>query len=171
MANSFWVFGLSERTFEKETILWQSLFLHPNFLNVILPENLQSVDHYWTWGKSPQRCWHLKNLNFQQFLKLMSEIGKNDGRWCFTRILNLCSKTFKMLEFNLWIDLLLSHGQNSWFPKNAFSESDLEKMLHAVFMRPQNFGTKIKIHKKVLNFCWIARVLFWRKVFFSSRTC
>ena len=30
-------------------------------------------------GKSPQRCWHLKNLSLQQILKLMSKIEENDG--------------------------------------------------------------------------------------------
>ena len=134
-------------------------------------KKFQSVDHYCTWGKSPQRCWHLKTLNLQQLLELMSKIKENDGCWCFTRMLNFCSKTFRMLELTLWTDLLFGHCQHFGFSTNVFSESDLEKMLHHFIMLPQNFGTKFKIYKKVLNICWIARVFLWRKVFFSSETC
>ena len=94
----------------------------------------------------------------QQFLKLMSKMGKYDGSSCIAKLLNFGSQSFKMLEFTPWNDLLLSHGQHFWFPKNAFSESDFEKMLDAVFMRPQNFGTKFKIQKKLLTICWIALV-------------
>ena len=72
-------------------------------------KKFQSVDHYCTWGKSPQRCWHLKTLNLQQLLELMSKIEENDGYWCFTRMLNFCSKTFRMLELTLSTDLLLGH--------------------------------------------------------------
>ena len=113
----------------------------------------------------------LLNVFLQQFLKLMSKMEKYDGSSCIAKMLNFGSQTLKMLEFTSWNDLLLSHSQHFWFPKNAFWESDFEKMLDAVFMRPQNFGTKFKIYKKVLNICWIARVLIWRKVFFSSETC
>ena len=122
-------------------------------------------------GKGPQRCWHLKNLTLQQIFKLMSKIKENDACWWFTRMLNFSSKTLKMLTFTLSTDLLFAYCQHFGFSTNAFSESDLKKMLHAFFMLPQNFGTKFKIHKKVLNICWIARVAIWRKVFFSSRTC
>ena len=122
-------------------------------------------------SKSPQMCWHLKNLSLQQNLKMMSKIKENDGYWCFTRILNFGSKTFRMLEFTLSTYLLFAHCQHLEFWTNAFSESDPKKMLHVFFMLPQNFGTKFKIHKKVLNICWIARVFLWRKVFFTSETC
>ena len=135
--------------------------------------SIQNVSKCWSlmWEKSPQRCWHLKNLTLQQILKLMSKIKENDGYWCFTKMLNFCSKSFRMLEFTLSTDLLFGHFQNSAFSTNAFSESDLEKMLHQIFMLPQNFGTKFKIQKKVLNICWIAHVFSWGKVFFSSRAC
>ena len=58
-----------------------------------------------------------------------------------------------MVELTLSTDLLFGHYQHFGFSTNAFSEYDLEKMLHAFFMLPQNFGTKFKIHKKVLNIC------------------
>ena len=107
----------------------------------------------------------------QQFLKLMSKIRKNDGYWWFTRILNFVSKTFRMAAFTFSSDLLFGYHQHLQFSTNAFTESGREKTVNLVFIVPQNFGTKIKIQKKVLTFCWIARVLFWRKVFFGSRAC
>ena len=94
----------------------------------------------------------------QQFLKLMSKMKNYDGSSCIAKMLNFGSQTLKMLEFTSWNDLLLSHSQHFWFPKNAFWESDFEKMLDAVFMRPQNFGTKFKIQKN----CWL---------FVESLTC
>ena len=110
------------------------------------------------WGKSPQMCWHLKNLSLQQILKMMSKMEENDGYWRFTRILNFGSKTFRVAAFTLSTDLLFGRQQHFQFSTNAFTESDLEKIVDLVFIVPQNFGTKFKIQKKVLTFCWIALV-------------
>ena len=110
------------------------------------------------WGKSPQMCWHLKNLSLQQILKMMSKMEENDGYWCFTRILNFGSKTFRVAAFTLSTDLLFGRQQHFQFSTNAFTESDLEKTVDLVFIVPQNFGTKFEIQKKVLTFCWIALV-------------
>ena len=94
----------------------------------------------------------------QQFLKLMSKIRKNDGYWCFTRILTFVSKIFRMAAFTFSSDLLFGYHQHLQFSTNAFIESGREKTVNLVFIVPQNFGTKIKIQKKVLTFCWIALV-------------
>ena len=63
------------------------------------------------------------------------------------------SKRLKMLDFTSRSDLLSSDSQHFDFSTNAFSESDLEKMLDLVFIVHQNFGTKFKILRDVLTFC------------------
>ena len=83
---------------------------------------------------------------------------KNDGYCGVTKTVRFFSKRIKMLDFTSWSDLLSSDSQHFEFWTNAFSESDLEKMLDLVFIVHQNFGTKFKIRKKVLTFCWIALV-------------
>ena len=67
------------------------------------------------WEKSPQKYWHLHKPSLQHFLKMMSKIRENDGYWCFAKMLNFGSKTFKMLEFTLRIDLLFSDSQHFVF--------------------------------------------------------
>ena len=69
---------------------------------------------------------------------------ENDGYCCFTKMLNFGSKTFKMLEFTLGIDLLFSDVRHFWFSKMDYQN---------LTMLPQSFGTKCKIQKKVLNIC------------------
>ena len=81
------------------------------------------------------------------------KIKENDGYCCFTRILNFVSKIFRMAAFTFSSDLLFGYHQQLQFSTNAFSECDVEKMLHAFIMQPQNFGPKFKIYKKVLNIC------------------
>ena len=78
---------------------------------------------------------------------------ENDGYCCFAKMLNFGSKTFKMLEFTFGIDLLLSHIRHFWFSKMHCQNLTRKKMLDELFMLPQNFGTKFKIYKKVLNIC------------------
>ena len=63
-------------------------------------------------------------------------------------------------EFNEEENFNKTESFNFGFSMNVFSESDLEKMLHVLFMLPQKFGTKFKNHKKVLNICSIAHVFF-----------
>ena len=82
---------------------------------------------------------------------------ENDGYCCFTRILNFVSKTFRMAAFTFSSDLLFGYHQHLEF-SNAFTESGREKTADLVFIVPQNFGTKFKIQKTVLTFCWIALV-------------
>ena len=78
---------------------------------------------------------------------------ENDGYCCFAKMLNFGSKTFKMLEFTFGIDLLLSHIRHFWFSKMHCQNLTRKKMLDEIIMLPQNFGTKFKIYKKVLNIC------------------
>ena len=132
------------------------------FKTMILSGKLATKKWRTIWASfSSYNIWSFYPTFFlQHFLKLMLKIGKYDGSLCIAWMLNFVSKTFRMVDLTRWIDLLFSHSQHFWFPKNAFSESDLEKMLDAVFMRPQNFGTKFKIKKKLLTICWIALVLF-----------
>ena len=104
------------------------------------------------WGKSPQRCWHIKNLNLQQILKLMSKIKKNDGHWCFTRMLNFCSKTFRMLEFTFGIDLLLSHSHHLWFSKmHCRNLTRKKKQWMKYLCYPKILAQNSRFRKK----CWI----------------
>ena len=85
---------------------------------------------------------------------------KNDGYCRVMKSVRFFWKRIKMLGFTSRSDLLLSDSQHVEFWTNAFSESDLEKMLDLVFIVHQNFGTKFKIRRNVLTFCWIALVLF-----------
>ena len=79
---------------------------------------------------------------------------ENDGYCCFAKMLNFGSKTFKMFEFTFGIDLLLSHIRHFWFSRmHCQNLTRKKKMLDELFMLPQNFGTKFKIYKKVLNIC------------------
>ena len=147
----------------------------------MLPEKDQW--HILTFGPKTERvsrCWSLlwkkkstKVLAYHkpQVATFLCIDVENDGYCWFAKMLNLVSKTFKMLEFTFGIDLLLSHIRHFWFSKMHCQNLTRKKMLDEFFMLPQNFATKFKIYKKVLNICWIARVLFWRKVFFSSETC
>ena len=100
----------------------------------------------------------LPNIFFATIRQIDVKIKENDGYCCFTRILNFVSKIFRMAAFTFSSDLLFGYHQQLQFSTNAFSESGREKTVDLVFIVLQNFGTKIKIQKKVLTFCWIALV-------------
>ena len=88
-----------------------------------------------------------------QVATFLSNDVENDGYCCFAKMVNFGSKTFKMLEFAFAIDLLLSHSHHLWLSKMHCQNLSRKKMLDEIFMLPQNFGTKFKIHKNVLTFC------------------
>ena len=48
---------------------------------------------------------------------------------------------------------IFDDSQQFAFSKHAFSEFDLKKRMHVLFMLPKNVGTKFKIQKKVLTAC------------------
>ena len=81
-------------------------------------------------------------------------------------------KTFQNAWIHFWNRFTFKSQSAFLLLAKCLSESDpKKKTVDQLFMPPQNFGTKFKIHKKVLTFCWIALVAVWGKVFFSSRTC
>ena len=78
---------------------------------------------------------------------------ENDGYCCFAKMVNIGSKTFKMLEFAFAIDLHLSHSFIFGFRKGIVRICPEKKNAGRNFYATQNFGTKFKIHKNVLTFC------------------
>ena len=100
----------------------------------------------------------LPNVFFATIRQIDVKNKENDGYCCCTRILNFVLITFRMAAFTFSSDLLFGYYQHLQFSTNAFTESGREKTVNLVFIVPQNFGTKIKIQKKVLTFCWIALV-------------
>ena len=153
-----------------------------NLFNVILPEKDQW--HILTFGPKTERvsrCWSLlwkkkvhKSIGISQTPSCNISLYWC-GKWWILLLRKNVEFWFKDVQ-NAWIHFwnrftFKSHSSFLVF-ENALSESDLKKkMLDEFIMLPQNFGTKFKIYKKVLNICWIARVFLWRKVFFSSETC
>ena len=99
-----------------------------------------------------KRNWHLfrhttrgcfLKVTIQQNLNMMCKIRENDGCLCRVKMLTFGSKTFKMLEFILWIDLLVSDIQHFVFRKNALFNFRFDE-----FTWPQHYGTP-KIWPKI----------------------
>ena len=87
-------------------------------------------------GKKSTKNWDLSELTLQQILNMMSKIREYDGCWRCVKMPTFGSKTFKMLEFILWIDLLLSHIQHFVFRKNALFRLRSDEVVW-----PQHHGT------------------------------
>ena len=116
-------------------------------------KTFQSVDK--KWGKKVHRIFAYHKPEVATFL--WNDV-KNDGYCRVTKSVRFFSKRLKMFDFTSRSDLLLSDSQHFEFWTNSFQESDLEKLLDLVFIVHQNFGTKFKIRRDVLTFCWIALV-------------
>ena len=58
-------------------------------------------------------------VTLQQNINMMCKIREYDACWSCVKMLNICSNTFKMLEFNPWIDLLFRNIQHFVIHKNA----------------------------------------------------
>ena len=91
--------------------------------------------------KLATKKWKTKWASFssytlQQKINMMSEIREYDACWSCLKMLNFCSKTFKMVEFIPWIDLLFRDIQHFVFRKNA-----LFRFRSDEFTRPQHHGT------------------------------
>ena len=95
--------------------------------------------------KKEERNWHLfrhttrgcfLKVTIQQNLNMMCKIRENDGCLCRVKMLNFGSKTFKILEFIPWIDLLVSDIQHFMFRKDALFNFRFDE-----FTWPQHYGT------------------------------
>ena len=75
-------------------------------------------------------------VTLQQNINMMCKIREYDACWSCVKMLNFGSKTFKMLEFIRWIDLLLRDIQHYLFRKNALFRIRFDE-----FTWPQHYGT------------------------------
>ena len=88
----------------------------------------------------------------QQFLKLMSKIGKYDGSSCIAKMLDFSSKTFKKLAFTFGIDLLLSHSHHLWFSKMHCRNLTRKKNAGWDFYATPKFWHKIQDLQKSVEY-------------------
>ena len=75
-------------------------------------------------------------VTLQQSINMMFKIREYDACWSCVKMLNFCSKTFKMVEFVSWMDLLFKDIQHFVFRKNA-----LFRFRSDEFTWPQHHGT------------------------------
>ena len=88
----------------------------------------------------------------QQIFNMMSKIRENDGCLCFVKMLDFGSKTFKMLEFIPWIDLLVSGIQYFVFRKNALFRFGFDEFTWAQHYGTPKFWPKITHSEKSVEF-------------------
>ena len=100
------------------------------------------------WDKSPQKNWDLSELTLQQILNMMSKIREYDGCWRCVKMPNSGSKTFKILEFIPWIDLLVSDIQHFVFRKDALFRFGFDEFTWAQHYGTPKFWPKISHSEK-----------------------
>ena len=74
-------------------------------------------------------------VTLQHNINMMCKIREYDACWSCVKILNFGSKTFKILEFFLWIDLLFRDIQHFVFHGNTFFRFRSDE-----FTWPQHYG-------------------------------
>ena len=92
----------------------------------------------------------------------MMDIDASRKSWILAQKASRCWNSLpELIYFLVTVSIL-------FFRKHLSRNRTWKNSVHALFMLPQNFGTKFEIQQKVLTEGWIPRVSFWKKVFFGS---